>query len=154
MLTKISPQDDQLLTKTAELVFAEVHRDAPVAHLPPSRQIFVRIYTAQGIIDNGSLPYFFGSDFPDMADYSVFSEAYREIGADDVAGWLDTAVGLFPSPIPHLDSEVRKRYIQEHCSDYKGEMCELGDRIIAQSDRVFSLLADYVKKHPDDFPAV
>ena len=151
-MTKLSPQDDELLTKTAELVFAEVHRDAPIAHLPPARQVFVRIYVAQGIIDNGSLPYFFGSDFPDTPDYSVFSDAYRAVGADDVAVWLETAVALFPSPIPHLDSEVRKRYIQEHCSDYKGEMCELGDRIIKQSDRVFSLLADYVKKHSDDLP--
>ena|ERR1041384_4847431 len=153
-MTKLSPQKDEVLTKTADIVFADVHRDAPLAHLPAARQVFVRIYTAQGIIDNGSLPYFFASDFPDTPDYSVFSDAYREIGANDVAHWLEAAVALFPSPIPHLDSEMRSRYIREHCSDYKGEMCELGDRIIGQSDRVFSLLADYVKKHPDDFPAV
>src|SRR6185369_15707195 len=101
-MTKLSPQDDELLTRTADLVFADVHRDAPIIHLPPARQVFVRIYTAQGIIDNGSLPYFFGSDFPDTPDYSVFSDAYRAIGADDVAGWLERAVTLFPSPIPHL----------------------------------------------------
>jgi len=153
-MTKLSPQDDALLTKTAAVVFADVHRDAPLGHLSPARQIFVRIYTAQGIIDNGSLPYFFGSDFPDTPNYSVFSDAYREIGAEEVASWLDAAVALFPGPIPHLDSDMRKHYIEEHCSDYKGEMCELGDRIINQSDRVFSLLADYVKKHPEDFPVV
>jgi hypothetical protein len=152
-MTKLSPQEDELLTKTADLVFADVHRDAPLTHLSPARQVFVRIYTAQGIIDNGSLPSFFGSDFPDTPGYSVFSDAYREIGAEDVAGWLDAAVALFPSPSPHLDSDMRTRYIQEHCSNYKGQMCELGDRIIAQSDRVFSLLAVYVTKHPDDFPA-
>jgi hypothetical protein len=152
-MTKLSPQEDELLTKTADIVFADVHREAPITHLSAARQIFVRIYTAQGLIDNGGLPYFFGSDFPDTPDYSVFSDAYREIGAEDVAGWLDAAVALFASPIPHLDTESRSRYIQEHCSDYKGEMCELSDRIIAQSDRVFSLLADYVRKHPDDFSA-
>src|SRR5438552_10582631 len=123
-MTKLSPQDDELLTKTADIVFADIYRDAPLTHLPPARQIFARIYAAQGIIDNGSLPYFFGGDFPDTPDYSIFSDAYRKIGAEDVADWLDAAVALFPSPIPHLDSEMRTRYIQEHCSDYKGEMCE------------------------------
>ena len=91
-MTKLSPQEDELLTKTADLVFADVHRDAPLTHLSPARQVFVRIYTAQGIIDNGSLPSFFGSDFPDTPGYSVFSDAYREIGAEDVAGWLDAQV--------------------------------------------------------------
>jgi hypothetical protein len=152
-MTKLSPQDDALLTKTAELVFADVYRDAPISHFSPARQVFVRIYVGQPLIDNGSLPYFFGSDFPDSSDYSVYSDAYRAIGAEDVGGYLDAAVALFPFRTPHLDLEARKRYIHEHCTDYKGEMCELGDRIIAESDRVFTLLADYVRKHPDDFPA-
>jgi hypothetical protein len=152
-MTKLSPQDDELLTKTADVVFADVYRDAPIAHLSPARQVFVRIYVGQPIIDNGSLPYFFGSDFPDSPDYSVYSDAYRAIGADDVGGDLDAAVALFPFSAPHLDLEARKRYIQEHCADYKGEMCDLGGRIIDQSDRVFTLLADYIRKHSDDFPA-
>ena len=152
-MTKLSPQDDELLTKTADVVFADVYRDASISHLSPARQVFMRIYVGLPIIDNGSFPYFFGSDFPDTPDYSVYSDAYRAIGADDVAGDFDAAIALFPFPTPHLDLAARKRYIQEHCTDYKGKMCELGDRIIAQSDRVFSLLAEYVRKHPDDFPA-
>jgi len=152
-MTKLASKHNDLLTKTAEVVFSEVYRDAPIGHLPPARQVFVRIYTGQAIIDNGSLPHFFSSDFPDTPDYSLFSDAYRAIGAEDVAGYLDVAVALFPLPAAHLDLEARKRYIQEHCSDYTGKMCELGERIIAQSDRVFSLLADYVRTHPDDFPA-
>jgi hypothetical protein len=152
-MTKLSPQDDELLTKMADVVFADVYRDAPISHLSPARQVFVRIYVGQPIIDNGSFPYFFGSDFPDMPDYSVYSDAYREIGAADVADYFDAAVALFPFSAPHLDLEARKRYLAEHCGDYKGEMCEFGDRIIAQSDRVFSLLADYVRKHTEDFPA-
>jgi hypothetical protein len=153
-MTTLSPQDDELLAETADVVFADVYRDAPITHLSPARQVFVRIYVAQPIIDNGSLPYFFGGDFPDSPDYSVYSDAYRAIGADDVAGYLDAAVALFPFSAPHLDLEARKRYIQEHCANYKGGMCELGDRIIAKSDRVFTLLADYVRKHSDDFSAV
>jgi hypothetical protein len=151
-MTKLASRDNELLTNTADIVFADVYRDAPIGHLPPARQVFVRIYTGQAIIDNGSLPYFFSSDFPEAPDYSLFSDAYRAIGAEDVAGYLDAAVALFPFPAPHLDLEARKQYIQEHCSDYKGEMCGLGDHIIAESDRVYSLLADYVRKHPEDFP--
>lgn len=151
-MTKLAPRDNQLLTKTAEVAFAEVYRDAPIGHLSPARQTFIRIYAGQAIIDNGGLPHFFSSDFPGTPDYSLFSDAYRAIGAEEVAGHLDAAVALFPFPAPHLDLDARKRYIQEHCSDYKGEMCELGDLIIAESGRVFSLLADYVRKNPRDFP--
>jgi len=151
-MTKLSPQDDALLFKTADEVFSNVYRDAPISHLSAARQVFIRVYVGQGIIDNGSLPYFFGSDFPDVADYSVFSDAYRAIGANDVADHLDAAVAMFPFPLPHLDLEARKRYLQEHCVDYADEMSKLGDLIIGQSDRVFTLLADYIRKHPEDFP--
>jgi hypothetical protein len=116
-MKKLAPEDDELLTKMADIVFADVYRDAPISHLSPARQVFVRIYVGQPIIDNGSFPYFFGSDFPDMPDYSVYSDAYREIGAGDVADCFDAAVALFPFSAPHLNLEARKRYLSEHCTD-------------------------------------
>ena len=116
MLTKLSPKDDELLTKTAELVFAEVHRDAPVAHLPPRRQVFVRIYTAQGIIDNGSLPYFFGSDFPDAADYSAFRRRIGRLGQMMLLVGLTQPLGCFRVPsriwIPRSGSVTFKSIAQ------------------------------------------
>ena len=40
-------------------------------------QTIVAVTTAQGIIDNGGLEYFFGADFPNHPPYSFFVEAYR-----------------------------------------------------------------------------
>jgi len=76
-MAKLTSQDNELLTRMASIVFADVYRDGPISHLSPARQVFVRIYVVQPIIDNGSLPYFFGSDFPDASEYSVYSEATR-----------------------------------------------------------------------------
>ena len=95
-MTKLASRDNELLTQTADVVCLRgLSGDAPIGHLPPARFRFLSgFYTGQAIIDNGSLPYFFSSDFPDAPDYSLFSEAYRAIGAEDVVGYFDAAVAL------------------------------------------------------------
>ncbi|WP_456953371.1 DMP19 family protein [Lysobacter sp. HA35] len=63
----------------------------------PARTVVI-VYSAQGIIDNGGLPYFFYSDFPGSPRYSVFSAAYLRIGAADAAEAIALAAKLFPFP--------------------------------------------------------
>lgn len=152
-MSEKSPEDSQLLKKTADLVFADVYDDAPLTHLLPPRQVFVTIYTTQGIIDNGGFRYFFENDFPNHPPYSYFSDAYREIGVADVAGWIDRAALLFGFPDPHLDREARDNFLQEHCADDECEICKLGDRAIDARHRVWSSLAAHVRRHQSEFTA-
>jgi hypothetical protein len=48
--------------------------------LPRSVAIFLIVYSAQGVIDNGGYRYFFESDWPDNPPYSKFYDAYSAIG--------------------------------------------------------------------------
>ena len=144
---------DDLLSRTADVAFAGVEHDTDISGFSRPRQVFISIYSAQGIIDNGGFRYFFESDWPGQPPYSRFSDAYRDIGAADVAGWIDRAASLFGIPNPHLHRDARLRYLNEHCRDESAELIKLGDRAIDESERVFRLLEDYVRRHAYDFHA-
>ena len=103
-MCELAHNDDILLTRTADIVFAGLDGAASLDHLPRPRQVFAIIYSAQGIIDNGGFQYLFESDWPNNAPYTLFSDAYREIGARDVADWLDQAASMFPFCDPHPPS--------------------------------------------------
>ena len=144
---------DGLLSQAADVAFAGVERETDITCLPRPRQVFIRIYSAQPIIDNGGFGYFFESDWPGQPPYSRFSDAYREIGAAGVADFIDRAASLFGIADPHLHRDARLRYLNEHCRDESAELIKLGDRAIDESGRVFRLLEDYVRRHADHFHA-
>ena len=62
-------------------------------------------------IDNGGFSYFFENDLPGNSKYSLFSDAYRRIGAERAADLLDLEVKLFPFDDPHLSQEKRNEYM-------------------------------------------
>ena len=147
----LSPKDDDLLTSTADLVFTDVEGPAAIDLLPRRRQVFAIIYSAQGVIDNGGFQYLFESDWPNNPAYSRFSDAYREIGATDVADWLDEAASMFPFRDPHLHRAARVRYLREFCVEGDSPMGVLSGKAIDASGRVFTCLAEYVRTHESDF---
>src|SRR5262245_20000194 len=59
-------------------------------------QTILAVSSAQGVIDNGGFPYFFGPTWPGQPPYSFFAEAYRRIGADGPAACIEQAAALFP----------------------------------------------------------
>jgi hypothetical protein len=104
-------------------------------------QTVVVIYSAQGIIDNGAFPYFFGNDFPGKPPYSLFIEAYRRIGAIDAAANIGRAAAMFPFPQPHLSVKKRRAFmdsLEEDC-----EFFALGDRVCGD-ETVWRKLERYV----------
>jgi hypothetical protein len=72
---------ESLLDKASEYAFAQLE-DAcgDVSLLPLPLQTVAVIYSAQGVIDNGGLEYFYESDFDGTPEYSFFVNAYRRIG--------------------------------------------------------------------------
>jgi len=144
---------NDFLRQTADVVYAGLEAETDISRFSRARQVFITIYSAQGIIDNGGFGYFFESDWPGQPPYSRFSDAYREIGAGDVAGFIDRAASLFGIADPHLHRDARLRYLKENCRDESAELIKLGDRAIDESRRVFRLLEDYVRRHADHFHA-
>ena len=142
---------EEFLSRAAEVAFAGVERETDISHFSRPRQVFITIYSTQPIIDNGGFVYFFEKDWPGRPPYSRFSAAYREIGAVDVAGWIDRAASLFGITDPHLRRDVRLQYLKDHCHDESAELIKLGDQVIDESRRVFRLLEKYARLHTDDF---
>jgi len=150
-MCELARKDDALLTRTADIVFAGVDGAASLDHLRRPRQVFAIIYSAQGIIDNGGFQYLFESDWPNHPPYTFFSDAYREIGAPDVADGLDQAASMFPFSNPHLHREARVRYLRDFCVKGDSPMGVLSGEAIDASVRVFTRLAEYVRAHQNDF---
>jgi hypothetical protein len=114
-----------------------------VAKLPLSLQTVVVIYSAQGVIDNGGLEYFYENDFPDNPPYSLFVSAYRRIGAVEAANCIEQSAAMFPFPDPHLHQKKRDRFLDRKASR---AFSVLSDRICGD-ESVWKNLALYVKNN-------
>ena len=119
-----------------------------LASLPEPSRIVAIIYSAKGVIDNGGFEYFFESDWPGRPPYSLFSDAYRRIGADVAAECIAQATSLFPFADPHLAGDRRRSFIAS--LPKHSEFLSLGDSVCGDR-RVWEKLEAYVKRHESAF---
>ena len=120
--------------------------DGDVSRLDDPFRTVAVIYSAQGVIDNGGLRYFFENDWPGQPPYSAFSEAYRAIGASPEARAIEAGAAMFPFPTPEREETRRRRLLQ-------GSGAERIEALDAsfKSD-VWARLAEYAQAHKDAFP--
>lgn len=114
---------------------------------PPLQTVAI-IYTVQGMFDNGGFRYIFENDFPFSPPYSLFSDAYRRIGAIEAADLLDKAVAIFPFETPQLFQDKRNEFMDS--LDESHEMFELGNEVCGDA-RIWSALEKYAKQHASSF---
>jgi Domain of unknown function (DUF4375) len=106
-------------------------------------QTIAAVYSAQGVIDNGGLEYFFGSDWPGQPPYSFFSGAYRRIGAEEAATCIDEAVRLFPFLNPEQHEEDRKQFIKGLPESHEFVVLSLR---VCGDERVWKCLEEYARR--------
>lgn len=141
--------EETLLDRAAELAYQELERvGGDPAKLPIPLQTVATLYTVQAMIDNGGFRYIFENDYPFNPPYSLFSEAYRRIGAFGAASFLDQAVAMFPFEAPHLHAEKRNEFMDSLPESH--EFFELGDQVCGD-ERIWSLMEEYVRKHAVQF---
>jgi len=116
--------------------------------IPITLQTVLLVHSAQGIIDNGGLPFFFEKDWPNNLDYHLFSEAYRRIGSSDAALHLDQAVAVFPFANPHLDSKRRIAFMTSLTEQHPFHV--LSDSLCGDST-VWINLTKFINTHIKDF---
>lgn len=124
-----------------------------VTQLPEAVQTMVVIDTAQGIIDNGGLEYFYESDFPGCPPYSFFVETFRRIGAESVASCIEESSRMFPFADPHLHETKRQKWLESVKHDEAHPFVHLSRRACGD-ESVFRKLAEYVVLHRDAYGAV
>lgn len=115
-------------------------------------QVVLLVDSAQGIIDNGGLQYFYEVDFEEQGPYSDFIQAYRAIGAEGAASLLERSINLFPFADPHLYEQKRQRWLDEIRDDEIHEFHDLNDKLIGHKG-VFPKLKEYMALHSEHFDA-
>ena len=91
----------------------------------------------------------FEADFPNQPPYSLFVQAYREIGADDAALALKQAIALFPFKDPHKHVKKRNRFLEKITSEAAKakKPFELLDDRICGNEQVWELHKQYVNEN-------
>lgn len=120
--------------------------------LPLVLQTLLVVESAQGIIDNGGLEYFYEADFPNNPPYSAFVEAYRRIGAEDAAACIEATARMFPFAEPQLFEQLRQLWLEKLQEDPGGEFRRLSDRICGDQS-VWIKLQEYVERNRHEFAA-
>ena len=121
--------------------------------LPTPLQTVVVINSAQGIIDNGGLEYFYESDFDGTPPYSLFVDAYRRIGADGAASCIESTQGMFPFGQPHQHEKERQLWLDTVKNNEDHEFVRLS-RKICGDEVVWARSAEYVAANHDAFHPV
>ena len=138
--------DEDLLDEASDVAFArldEVGGDA--RKLPAALRVVAMLYSAQGVIDNGGLRYFFANDWPGRPPYSLFVEAYRAIGAAAEAGVIAAAAAAFELEHPERESARRNEMLA-------GAVGEQLDGMSAKmTSDVWRLLAAYARANESAF---
>jgi Domain of unknown function (DUF4375) len=119
----------------------------------PNRTIAV-IYSAQGVIDNGGLFYFFESDWPSNPPYSLFADAYRRIGRTDAGDSIDDAAKSFGVQHPERKKDFRNAFMEKHfrTEETEGETTVEWDDCICGDEEVWTDLASWLQKnYPSTF---
>jgi Domain of unknown function (DUF4375) len=141
--------EENLLDIAAERVYKELEKvGGDPMKLPNLLRPVAILYTVQAMVDNGGFQYLFESNFPFCPPYSVFSEAYRQIGAHDAADRLDKAVALFPIENPESDQEGRNKFMDSLSES--DDFFLLGNEVCGDQ-RVWELMEMYVKNHSEAF---
>ena len=138
--------DDALLDKGSEIAFKKLGEAGErMEDLEDPYKTVAIIYSAQGVIDNGGMGYFFENDWPNNPPYSVFADAYERIGRVDAARALRDALKSFDVPNPERNRKARMEYMKAHQERFNGMVwddCVCGDK------KVFADLAHWVRSHP------
>jgi len=135
--------------------FAVVRLDAvggDITALPVPLQTLLLVESAQGIIDNGGLAYFYEADFPNNPPYSDFVDAYRRIGAESAAVCIEASSLMFPFADPHFFAPLRELWLEKLRADQAQEFSRLNERICGDAT-VWEKLVAYVQIHRDAFSA-
>jgi len=112
------------------------------AELPNEASIFLLVYSAQGVLDNGGYRYFFESNWPNHPPYSKFIDAYRETGCEKQADDFARVVASFPFENPHVNDSTRNRFINDNLDEDESEVKGWGDALCGDEE-VWSKLEQF-----------
>jgi hypothetical protein len=119
--------------------------------MPTEGKVVMWTLHAQGIIENGGFQYLFEGVFETDPHYAGTLAAYRTVGAEECAGALEEALGLFPSGKPPVDRNRRLQMWRRHGWRWDHPtVCRFWDG----SSQLHRLVAAYIRSHQDTFDRI
>lgn len=121
--------------------------------LPDCFAVVISIMSAQVVIDNGGLSYFFESDWPNSPPYENYSRMYRLIGANRTAAAIDNGAALFGISDPHLNFVKRQDFILANLDSMHNGSQSVFDDLDGQiyDDEVWEKLDAYIIANASHF---
>jgi hypothetical protein len=140
-------EKNNFLDIATDLAFAELDKaDGNIQELGDPFKTIAIVCSAQGIIDNGGLEYFFENDFPNNPPYQMFIDAYSNIGASTEAECIEKALPFFEVPNPETATAARIKFINSLPEDYSHEFQKISGSICG-SEAVWTLLGKYAQQN-------
>lgn len=140
--------EEKLLDKASEIAFVKLTEAGDkLEQLEEPYKTVAIVYSAQGIIDNGGLRYFFENDWPNNPPYSIFADAYERIGRADAAKALRDAAATFGISKPENDLEARRAFIEANYDKDAFQVQGWND-CICGDEQVWADLATWIRNQP------
>ncbi len=143
--------DDDLLEKVHDVAMLELEKEKnDICRVREPFRSLIIVYSAQGIIDNGGLKYFFETDYPGNPPYKYFIDAYKRTGSIEGSTCLQDAVNSFPFDEPHLNGDLRNKFMDENWEEE--DFCvSIWTDLLCGNEKVWINLKRYVGLYPDEF---
>lgn len=141
--------DKELLDKASDVAFDKLAKAKDrLDRLDEPYKTVAIIYSAQGVIDNGGLAYFFENDWSNHPPYSMFADAYERIGRIKAAQVIRDAAASFGVSDPEKNMTARRAYIE---ANSKKEVFDgmVWDDCVCGDDEVWTGLAAWIRAQPD-----
>ncbi len=115
---------------------------AQIETMPPSYRTAYVLIILMGEVFNGGMHQFFFNSSGAFAEY--VPQALREVGKDDAAAIVDTAIAMFPKPYPVSTEERRSVSFQHEWNEWDDKLNSFSDAIDGAD--IPAALAAYAKK--------
>jgi len=140
-----------IIDQAADFAFSQLEEvENRIETLTLPVRIFLMVYLAQVVIDNGGLEYFFANDFPENPPYRQFVDAYREIGAQDAADAIEKALVYFDFDQPETKLALRQEFVASLAAEASHEFSSLSSRV-CENESIWECLEHYAEKNQKAF---
>jgi hypothetical protein len=121
----------------------------PFASLTNCERTVWTVWWLEAGVNNGGFDQYFFNSAGDLAGGAA--EALRNINAARCAEIVAQAIAVFPAPGPSPERAARIRQLEALSLEQKERLNTLTNRFYEYPDPLEPLLADYARRHPQEF---
>jgi len=111
-----------------------------VQSLTPEERTIFFVWSALGVLENGSFQYFFENGL----DSEATAQSFQDLGFSAKSECFRLAQSLLPDNFLNLDQDAQFEILEQH----ESSLDELAKKVLADSKQTELFLAKYIKQYP------